>query len=80
MTAAGDTRPAQIPRLVASCWPSITYLAHQLYINSTADPATVDRALQLPRDDDDARTHALSMIRSGSAQGSFTISPAGSRN
>ncbi|MBD0861324.1 hypothetical protein IA539_08870 [Gordonia sp. zg691] len=73
MTAAGDTRPAEGPRLVASCWASITYLANHLQVNGSATQADVDRALRLPRDDEDGRSHALATIRSGSVPGSFTV-------
>ena len=79
MTAAGDTRPAEVPRLIANCWASITSLAEHLMINGSATQADVDRALRLPRDDQDGRHHALAVIRSGSAPGSFMISPPGSR-
>ncbi|PZT86298.1 MAG: hypothetical protein DI630_35255 [Gordonia sp. (in: high G+C Gram-positive bacteria)] len=48
MTAAGDTRPADLPRLVASCWAAITYLANHPQMNDTATQDDVDAALQLP--------------------------------
>ena len=73
MTAAGDTRPAEIPRLIANCWASITYLANHLTINGAATQADVNRALHLPADDPDGRHHALAEIRSGSAPGSFNV-------
>ncbi|GAC68870.1 hypothetical protein [Gordonia soli] len=73
MTAAGDTRPAEVPRLVVSCWSSITMLANRVYMRGSATQADVDAALQLPRDDLDGRHHALAVIRSGSVPGSFTI-------
>lgn len=80
MTAAGDTRPAHVPRLVASCWDSIIYLADHLLINGSAAQADVDRALKLPRDDVDGRHHALAVIRSGSTPDPFTIAALGSRS
>ncbi|GAA3715854.1 hypothetical protein [Gordonia hankookensis] len=77
MTAAGDPRPAQVPRLVVNCWASISLLANRLYTGGSATQADVDAALQIP--DDDGRAAALAAIRSGSAPESFTITPAGSR-
>ncbi|WFP26904.1 hypothetical protein P9A14_10690 [Gordonia hongkongensis] len=79
MTAAGDTRPADVPRLVASCWAAITYLANHLQMNGTATQTDVDAALQLPRDDEYGRAHALAAIRSGSVPGTFTVTPPGAR-
>ncbi|UAK38815.1 M50 family metallopeptidase [Gordonia bronchialis] len=79
MTAAGDPRPAQVPRLVVNCWASISLLANRVYTNGSATQADVDAALQIPCDDEDGRGAALAAIRSGSAPGSFTITPVGSR-
>lgn len=73
MTVAGDTRPNEVPRLVATCWASITALADHIYRHGSATQADVDTALHLPRDDEDGRHHALAVIRSGSARGSFTV-------
>ena len=73
MTAAGDTRPTEVPRLIATCWASITALANHVYRHGSATQADVDTALKLPRDDQDGRHHTLAVIRSGSAPGSFTI-------
>lgn len=80
MTAAGNTRPAEVPRLIANCWDSITSLAEHLMINGSATQADVDASLQIPDNDDDGRAAALAVIRSGSAPGSFTITPVGSRS
>lgn len=79
MTAAGDPRPAEVPRLVANCWASITLLASSIYTRGSATQADVDAVLQLPRDDEDGRAHALAAIRSGSAPGTFTVTPPGAR-
>ncbi|OPX15573.1 hypothetical protein B1964_09255 [Gordonia sp. i37] len=65
-----------MPRLVTSCWASITGLARHLFINGTATQADVDRALWLPEHEPEARQFALASIRSGRAPGSFRITPA----
>nr|WP_197505672.1 hypothetical protein [Gordonia sp. LAM0048] len=79
MTAAGDPRPAEVPRLVANCWAAITLLANNIYTRGSATQADVDAALLLPRDDEDGRAHALAAIRSGSVPGTFTVTPPGAR-
>ncbi|MGW6035210.1 hypothetical protein ACWFOS_16275 [Gordonia terrae] len=48
MTAAGDTRSADVPRLIVSCWAAITYVANRLQMNGSATQADIDAALQLP--------------------------------
>lgn len=73
MTAAGETRPTEVPRLVATCGGSITQLANHVYPHGSATQADVDTALQTPRDDQDGRHHALAVIRSGSTPGSFRV-------
>lgn len=76
IVAFGEPRPAEVPRLVASCWASITGLARHLFINGAATQADVYRALWLPEHEPEARAFALASIRSGRAPGSFKITPA----
>ncbi|NLU63337.1 hypothetical protein HCA61_13810 [Rhodococcus sp. HNM0563] len=75
---AGDHSGA-VPRLVATCWPSITGLARVLYAEREISQTDVDKALFLPADDLDARAFALANIRSGATPGTFGITPAGVR-
>lgn len=79
LRAAGDPS-GQVPRLVANCWPSITGLARELYASRRISQTDIDKALFLPADaDEPTRNHALSLIRSGSVPGSFTVHPVGTR-
>lgn len=73
---SGDERPADVPRLISNCWGSISGLARHLFVHGTAVQADVDRALFLPEHEPEARAFALASIRSGSAPGSFKVTPA----
>ncbi|MDL9947759.1 M50 family metallopeptidase [Gordonia sp. ABSL11-1] len=73
---SGDERPADVPRLISNCWGSITGLARVLFINGSATQADIDKALFLPEHEPEARAFALASIRSGSAPGSFKVTPA----
>lgn len=73
---SGDSRPEDVPRLISNCWGSISGLARHLFVHGTATQTDIDRALFLPEHEPEARAFALASIRSGSAPGSFKVTPA----
>lgn len=78
IVASGEPRPPEVPRLVASCWGTITGLARHLFIHGSATQDDVDAALFLPNREyePEAREFALASIRSGRVPGSFKVVPA----
>ena len=79
LVAAGDPRPAEVPRIVGTCWEAIDGLARLLYREMTISQADVDTALGLPNAerDPEAREHALAAIRAGSIPGTFEVTSPG---
>lgn len=79
LVAAGDPRPAEVPRIVGTCWEAIDGLARLLYRDMTISQANVDAALGLPdgERDPEAREHALAAIRAGSIPGTFAVTSPG---
>ncbi|WP_158635080.1 M50 family metallopeptidase [Tsukamurella asaccharolytica] len=75
LVAAGDPRPAEVPRIVATTWQAIDGLARLLYREMTISQADVDAALGLPDGErnPEAREHALAAIRAGSVPGTFEV-------
>ncbi|GAB3135285.1 hypothetical protein GCM10027289_28730 [Tsukamurella serpentis] len=80
--AAGDPRPAEVPRIVATTWEAIDGLARLLYRELSIGQADVDAALGLPdaERDPDAREHALAAIRAGAVPGTFSVTSPGLTN
>lgn len=61
---------AEFEPLLERCWPSVTRLASQLYLSGEVRNADVCAALGIPEHDNGFE---LSLIRSGSAPGSFSV-------
>jgi hypothetical protein len=68
--SGGSFMGAGVVPLLERCWPSVAQLAAQLWTNSEVRHEHVCAALQIPERDNGFH---LSLIRSGSAPGSFTV-------
>ena len=77
LTAAGgpDAGESVVP-LLETCWPSVAELAAKLHRHGKVSHSDVLAALRLS-DDAGTRSIELSMIRSGAAPGSFSVSRPG---
>ncbi|MCH9728733.1 MAG: hypothetical protein K0U84_03450 [Actinomycetia bacterium] len=74
--AAGSSVPevsGELAGLVERCWPSVVTVAQQLYRTGEVFHADVCAALGIPATGNSLH---LSLIRSGAAPGSFTVTPA----
>ena len=72
-TTAADIDPAALA-LLDRCWPAVVEVARQLHRSGNAIHGDVTRALGVPLTNN---AHHLSLIRSGYAPGSFTVSGPG---
>lgn len=68
--AGGPAAAAGIVPVLQRCWPSIVTVAAQLWRTTDARHGDICAALGIPAADN---SHELSLIRSGCAPGSFTI-------
>jgi hypothetical protein len=74
--SGGTVAGVDVVPLVERCWPAVTTVALKLFKDGAVKNADVLAALGLSADDE-VRGIELAMIRSGSAPGSFTVSPRG---
>jgi hypothetical protein len=73
MAAGGIAAGAGVEPLLARCWSSVVTVAKQLYHATDARHDDVCAALCIPATDN---AHELSLIRSGCAPGTFTVTRA----
>lgn len=77
LTAAGamvsDVATGELANLLTRCWPAVIAVAVQLHRTGEVSHENVCSALSIPPR---GNLHHLSLIRSGSAPGSFTVTPA----
>ena len=71
--AGGESAGDAITPLLERCWPSVAEVAAKLHQTGQVSHADVLAALRLSADDQ-TRALEVSMIRSGAAPGSFTVS------
>jgi hypothetical protein len=71
--AGGTVAAAGVVPALERCWPSIAKLAGKLFVTGEIRHSDVCAALGIPETDNG---HHLALIRSGSAPGSFTVTPA----
>jgi hypothetical protein len=74
--AGGESAGDAVVPLLERCWPSVAELAAKLHEHGKVSHADVLAALRLSADDQ-TRAVELSMIRSGVAPGSFTVTRPG---
>lgn len=73
LRASAAPLPRHVEPIIERSWRSILALAEGMFHTGHVGPSQVSAALMLPAENPQ-RAHALAVIRSGSAPGSFTVS------